>query len=103
MVEIQAATGLTYLFISHHLRVVRESSSHVTVMSKGVVVEPGLTDELLRTPKEDYTRALRAADGCGPLTMVGRKPRALVSRLGSESQPDKVDETAGQLLVKQVG
>ncbi|WP_072806516.1 ATP-binding cassette domain-containing protein [Rhodococcoides yunnanense] len=78
--EIQQDTGLTYVFISHNLGVVREISETVVVMSKGRIVEGGETDDVLARPKEPYTRALRAA-ALDPTTMVGIKPRHVVSRL----------------------
>lgn len=82
--EIQHDTGLTYVFISHNLGVVREISETVVVMSKGKIVEGGETDEVLARPKEPYTRALRAA-ALDPTTMVGIKPRHVVSRLSQSS------------------
>ncbi|SNS91929.1 ATP-binding cassette domain-containing protein [Rhodococcoides kyotonense] len=78
--EIQQDTGLTYVFISHNLGVVREISETVVVMSKGRIVEAGETDEVLARPKEPYTRALRAA-ALDPAEMRGIKPRHIVSRL----------------------
>jgi ABC-type glutathione transport system ATPase component len=80
LADIQRERGLTYLMISHNLGVVRESSSHVVVMSKGKIVEQGDTEQVLTRPKDPYTRALRAA-ALDPLTMTGRKPRDVVSRL----------------------
>lgn len=80
LANIQRDSGLTYLMISHNLGVVRESSSHVVVMSKGKIVEQGNTEQVLSRPRDPYTRALRAA-ALDPLTMTGRKPRQLVSRL----------------------
>lgn len=77
--EIQQDTGLTYVFISHNLGVVREISDTVIVMSRGQVVESGSTTDVLERPAEPYTRALRAA-ALDPTTMVGIKPRHLVSR-----------------------
>ncbi|MGA9872603.1 MAG: ATP-binding cassette domain-containing protein [Rhodococcus sp. (in: high G+C Gram-positive bacteria)] len=77
---IQRDTGLTYVFISHNLGVVREISDTVVVMSKGRIVERGDTEEVLTRPKHTYTRALRAA-ALDPTTMVGIKPRHIVSRL----------------------
>lgn len=77
---IQQDTGLTFLMISHNLGVVRESSNHVLVMSKGEVVEQGPTEDVLTAPRHPYTRALRAA-ALDPLLMTGRKPRHMVSRL----------------------
>ncbi|AMY52550.1 ATP-binding cassette domain-containing protein [Rhodococcoides fascians] len=78
--EIQQQTGLTYVFISHNLGVVREISETVVVMSKGHIVERGDTEEVLARPKQPYTRALRAA-ALDPSTMTGTKPRHIVSRL----------------------
>jgi ABC-type glutathione transport system ATPase component len=80
LADIQRDSGLTYLMISHNLGVVRESSSHVLVMSKGKIVEQGPTEQVLTRPQDPYTRALRAA-ALDPLTMTGRKPREVVSRL----------------------
>ncbi|MGV9867098.1 ATP-binding cassette domain-containing protein [Rhodococcus koreensis] len=77
--EIQHDTGLTYVFISHNLGVVREISDTVIVMSRGQVVESGSTTDVLERPAEPYTQALRAA-ALDPTTMVGIKPRHLVSR-----------------------
>ncbi|MFC9835766.1 ATP-binding cassette domain-containing protein [Rhodococcus sp. NPDC127530] len=77
--EIQHDTGLTYVFISHNLGVVREISDTVIVMSRGRVVESGYTTDVLERPAEPYTQALRAA-ALDPTTMVGIKPRHIVSR-----------------------
>ena len=77
--EIQHDTGLTYVFISHNLGVVREISETVAVMSKGKVVEMGSTADVLARPRQPYTQALRAA-ALDPTSMVGIKPRHLMSR-----------------------
>jgi peptide/nickel transport system ATP-binding protein len=78
LVELQAATGVTYLFISHNLGVVRELSQNVAVMRRGQIVEYGPTDRVLASPTEPYTRALRAA-ALDPSTIHGRKPRSLLA------------------------
>ena len=78
LVELQAATGVTYLFISHNLGVVRELSQNVAVMRRGQIVEYGPTDRVLASPAEPYTRALRAA-ALDPSTIHGRKPRSLLA------------------------
>jgi peptide/nickel transport system ATP-binding protein len=83
--EIQQDTGLTYVFISHNLGVVREISDTVIVMSRGRVVESGSTTDVLEHPAEPYTQALRAA-ALDPTTMVGIKPRHLVSRLSGATE-----------------
>ncbi len=59
--ELQRRRNLTYLFISHDLRVVAALSSRLVVMRYGKVVEAGDAAELFRNPKSDYTRALFAA------------------------------------------
>lgn len=59
--DLQRRYGLTYLFISHDLKVVRALSNHVIVMKDGVVVESGTGDEIFDNPQTDYTRALIAA------------------------------------------
>ena len=59
--ELQRKRDLTYMFISHDLRVVASLASHLIVMRHGKVVEKGPAAELFKNPKSDYTRALFAA------------------------------------------
>ncbi|RTM00404.1 ABC transporter ATP-binding protein [Ancylobacter aquaticus] len=59
--DLQQKRGLTYLFISHDLRVVAALASRVMVMKGGVVVEEGPAADLFAQPKTAYTRALFAA------------------------------------------
>jgi microcin C transport system ATP-binding protein len=59
--ELQRKRDLTYMFISHDLRVVASLASHLIVMRLGKVVEEGPAAELFKNPKSDYTRALFAA------------------------------------------
>jgi microcin C transport system ATP-binding protein len=59
--DLQKRRNLTYLFISHDLRVVAALASRLLVMRNGKVVEEGDAAELFRAPKTDYTRALFAA------------------------------------------
>ncbi len=59
--DLQKRHNLTYLFISHDLRVVAALASRLLVMRHGLVVEAGDAAELFRNPKTDYTRALFAA------------------------------------------
>src|ERR1700758_257364 len=59
--ELQRKHDLTYMFISHDLRVVASLASHLIVMRHGKVVEEGAASELFKSPKTDYTRALFAA------------------------------------------
>ncbi len=59
--ELQEELGLTYLFISHDLAVVREISDTVSVMSKGRQVELGFTEEIFNDPQHEFTRELLRA------------------------------------------
>ncbi|MCK9907873.1 ABC transporter ATP-binding protein [Microbacteriaceae bacterium K1510] len=59
--DLQKRRDLTYLFISHDLRVVAALASRVLVLRNGKMVEEGAASELFKHPKSDYTRALFAA------------------------------------------
>jgi oligopeptide transport system ATP-binding protein len=59
--DLQRDFGLTYLFISHDLAVVRSMSDHIAVMKDGKIVETGTADDVYETPKHEYTRALLTA------------------------------------------
>jgi microcin C transport system ATP-binding protein len=59
--SLQQKHKLTYLFISHDLRVVRALANEVIVMRNGLVVERGASASIFKSPKEDYTKALIAA------------------------------------------
>jgi microcin C transport system ATP-binding protein len=59
--DLQKRLNLTYLFISHDLRVVAALASRLIVMRHGKVVEEGPAKDLFARPQSDYTRALFAA------------------------------------------
>ena len=59
--DLQQKHGLTYLFISHDLRVVRALANEVIVMRNGIVEERGATRDIFARPKSAYTKALLAA------------------------------------------
>lgn len=61
LADIQQKHQLSYLFISHDLRVVRAMSHRVIVMRQGKVIEQGPVDQVFDQPQEEYTRELASA------------------------------------------
>jgi peptide/nickel transport system ATP-binding protein/oligopeptide transport system ATP-binding protein len=56
--DLQKELGLSYLFISHDLRVVRHMADHIVVMHQGKIVEQGSIKGIYEKPKANYTREL---------------------------------------------
>ncbi|KAF0188328.1 MAG: ABC-type uncharacterized transport system duplicated ATPase [Desulfobulbaceae bacterium] len=61
LLDLQQRYGMTYLFISHDLRVVRALADQVAVMQHGRIVEAGPAQEIFSAPRHDYTKRLFAA------------------------------------------
>jgi peptide/nickel transport system ATP-binding protein/oligopeptide transport system ATP-binding protein len=59
--ELQKEMSLSYIFITHDLRVVRHIADEVAVMYQGKIVENGKIDDIYHLPKEEYTRNLLSA------------------------------------------
>jgi len=59
--DLQQRHGLTYLFISHDLKVVRALANRLIVMREGKIVEQGDAAAIFAAPQQDYTRTLMAA------------------------------------------
>ena len=59
--SLQKEFGLTYLFITHDLRIVRHIADEVIVMKNGKLIEQGKTDIIFRKPKNKYTKELLAS------------------------------------------
>ena len=59
--DIQDEYKLTYLFISHDLKVIRSMSDYIFVMKDGKIVESGISSDVFEYPKEKYTKKLLAA------------------------------------------
>jgi peptide/nickel transport system ATP-binding protein len=58
LVELQARLGMSYLFVSHDLHVVRLLCDRVIVMRAGMILEQGPTERIMTRPEHDYTRSL---------------------------------------------
>jgi oligopeptide transport system ATP-binding protein len=61
LADLQAQLGLSYLFVSHDLSVVRHVADRIAVMYLGRIVETGTSDELFSAPVHPYTQALISA------------------------------------------
>ena len=59
LADVRDGTGVSFLFVTHDLAVVRQIADDVVVMRHGSVVERGSAAEVLDSPREDYTKLLR--------------------------------------------
>ena len=87
--DLQRDFGLTYLFISHDLAVVRTMSDRIAVMNQGKLVEVGTAEQVYHQPRDEYTKALFAAVPVpDPTRQRERKAeRARLRQEGHAAQP----------------
>jgi peptide/nickel transport system ATP-binding protein len=71
--NLQGKYGLTYIFISHDLSVVKFISDRILVMNRGQIVEEGPAESIYREPKEEYTRQLIASIPSGSLERIAER------------------------------
>ena len=79
LLDLQDRFGLSYLFVSHDLSVVKHLAHRVAVMHNGVVVEQGDADQVFAEPQNDYTRRLLKAVPQPPPDVTGSGRAAPVS------------------------
>ncbi len=73
--ELKGAHGMSMLFITHDLGIVRKFADRVCVMTKGKIVETGMVEDVFTRPQHDYTRHLLAAEPRGePPASDANKP-----------------------------
>jgi peptide/nickel transport system ATP-binding protein len=87
MRDLQDRLGLTYLFISHNLAVVRHMASRIGVLYLGRLAEVSPARELFRAPRHPYTRML--LDAVPDLDMTGRVRRPLEGEIPNPLSPPK--------------
>jgi peptide/nickel transport system ATP-binding protein len=85
MRDLQQRLGLTYLFISHNLAVVRHMSDRLGVMYLGRIVELGPGEAIFHTPRHPYTRLL--LDAIPDLDMVGKQRTPVAGEVPSPIDP----------------
>jgi oligopeptide/dipeptide ABC transporter ATP-binding protein len=74
LLDLREELGLTYLFISHNLSLIKHITEHMSVMYLGEIMESGATDEIFENPACPYTEALMSA-------ILDVKPRAGKERI----------------------
>jgi peptide/nickel transport system ATP-binding protein len=72
LADLRGQLGISYLFVSHDLNVVRLLCDRVIVMRAGKIVEQGDADAVMSDPETDYTRALLAASPEPPASLIRR-------------------------------
>jgi peptide/nickel transport system ATP-binding protein len=87
--ELQGEFGLTYIFISHDLSVVKFMSDRIMVMNQGKIEEIGSPESIYRKPEKDYTRQLIASIPTGSLERIQQQQegRRIAAQLSTISDP----------------
>ncbi len=81
--KLQLNRGLTYIFISHDLSVVKFMADMMAVMNKGKIVEFGPSDAIYAAPREEYTRKLIAATPSDDIELLRTRSSARATQLAA--------------------
>ena len=87
MMDLQDKLGLTYMFITHDLSVVKHISDEIAVMYLGQCVEQAPSNELFRNPLHPYTKALLSAIPVPDLRYRGKKRDVIKGEVTSPINP----------------
>jgi oligopeptide transport system ATP-binding protein len=82
--DIREHTGMTYIFISHNLAVIRQVTDDTLVLQRGKVIERGRTERILDAPRHDYTKVLLAS-----VPERGWKPRRTDTETTEDHEPQE--------------
>ena len=94
--DLQLEFGLTYLFISHDLSVVKFMSDMMAVMNHGKIVEFGPSESIYEAPKEDYTRRLIESIPQDSLQQIEKRQRERLAAQGEELPEPKSAATGSE-------
>ena len=87
LMDLQDQMGMSYLFISHDLSVVKHISHDIAVMYLGQCVESGTTEEIFKHPAHPYTRALLASIPTPSLATREKEPQIIRGEVVSPINP----------------
>ena len=87
MMDLQDERGLTYMFITHNLSVVKHISSEIMVMYMGKCVEKAESEELFRNPAHPYTKALLNAIPVPDLSSRNKRKEIIKGEVSSPINP----------------
>ncbi|GAB2533160.1 ABC transporter ATP-binding protein [Brachybacterium huguangmaarense] len=93
--DLQAELGLSYIFITHDLAVVRQIADETLVMEKGRVVEQGATEDVFHDPQQEYTKRLLGAIPGGSIPLAGSETIDVEVDPAAEEEIDEIVERDG--------
>ena len=88
LADLKRDVGMSMLFITHDLTIVRKIADRVCVMKDGEIVEQGPTAEIFANPQHPYTQMLLAAESTGCPRRCLRAPRSCRNRRAEDLVPD---------------